>query len=173
MGVEPFSLSHRLAAGEEAAFAELYDRFGVRLYRTARRLLGDAHAAEDAVQEVFASVARNAAGAAQVLDWTAYLFSSLRHAAARLGGRLKKRPAPLIEEPAVPMLPGPDVGTQAALEKALAALPAEQREVLALKFEGGLTFEQIALQIGVGANTAASRYRYALEKLRGLMEVER
>ena len=46
------------------------------------------------------------------------------------------------------------------------ALPAEQREVIALKIDGELSFAQIAQVMGVSINTAASRYRYALEKLR-------
>jgi len=50
--------------------------------------------------------------------------------------------------------------------RALEALPAEQREVLALKVDGELTFEEIGGLLNVSPNTAASRYRYALEKLR-------
>ncbi|MGY8716457.1 MAG: RNA polymerase sigma factor, partial [Verrucomicrobiia bacterium] len=45
-------------------------------------------------------------------------------------------------------------------------LPSEQREVVVLKVWGGLTFAQIAEQLDLSANTAASRYRYALTKLR-------
>ena len=53
-----------------------------------------------------------------------------------------------------------------AIEAGIAALPAEQREVLVLKIWGELTFEQIAKQLGLSPNTAASRYRYALAALR-------
>ena len=53
-----------------------------------------------------------------------------------------------------------------AIEIALGCLPAEQREVLVLKIWGELTFEEIARQLGVPPNTAASRYRYALAALR-------
>ena len=52
------------------------------------------------------------------------------------------------------------------LEEAVVQLPSEQREVVVLKIWGGLTFAQIAEQLEVPANTAASRYRYALTKLR-------
>lgn len=52
------------------------------------------------------------------------------------------------------------------LAAAVAALPAEQREVIALKIDGGLTFAEIAAVMHTSLNTAASRYRYALEKLR-------
>jgi RNA polymerase sigma-70 factor (ECF subfamily) len=170
MGVEPLSLTRRLTAGDESAFAELFDRFGVRLFRTARRLLGDEHAAEDAVQEVFVGLARSHASLGTVVDWTAYLFASLRHAAGRIGDRLSRRPETLAIDPADGRaVPHGD----ASLEQALAKLPDEQREVLALKFEGGLTFDQIGVQLGISANTAASRYRYALDKLRRMMEADR
>ena len=53
-----------------------------------------------------------------------------------------------------------------AIESALRRLPEEQREVLALKIWGGLTFDEVASQLGLSPNTAASRYRYALEALR-------
>jgi len=53
-----------------------------------------------------------------------------------------------------------------ALERALARLSVEQREVVALKVEGGLTFEEIGAALAVSPNTAASRYSYALARLR-------
>jgi RNA polymerase sigma factor (sigma-70 family) len=52
------------------------------------------------------------------------------------------------------------------LAAAVAALPEAQREVVALKIDAGLTFAEIAAVTGTSLNTAASRYRYALEKLR-------
>jgi RNA polymerase sigma-70 factor (ECF subfamily) len=55
------------------------------------------------------------------------------------------------------------------IESALARLPEEQRAVLVLKTWGGLTFPQIAAALEIPANTAASRYRYAVEKLRELL----
>ena len=53
--------------------------------------------------------------------------------------------------------------------KALDALPGEQREVLVLKIWAELSFKEIADQLGITQNTAASRYRYALEKMRSHM----
>jgi len=70
-------------------------------------------------------------------------------------------------------VPGPTLGGAedprergSRLERALAALPREQREVVALKIDGGLTFAQVAEVLGISPNTAASRYRYALGRLR-------
>src|SRR5439155_12214786 len=53
-----------------------------------------------------------------------------------------------------------------ALSAALAELPTEQRAIVHLKLWEGLTFEQIADLLGISPNTAASRYRYGLDKLR-------
>ena len=60
---------------------------------------------------------------------------------------------------------GPDEEAQ-ALETALQKLPPEQREVVVMKIWGGLKFEEIANEFNISQNTAASRYRYALEGLR-------
>ena len=58
------------------------------------------------------------------------------------------------------------------LQDALKRLPAEQREVVTLKIWGELTFAEIAGALEIPANTAASRYRYALEELRKLTKEE-
>ena len=57
----------------------------------------------------------------------------------------------------------------AALARSLPALPPEQREVVVLKVWGDLTFEQIGAQLDISPNTAASRWRYAMEALRRLI----
>lgn len=60
-----------------------------------------------------------------------------------------------------------------AIESALRALPEEQREVIVLHLWGGLSFSEAAGALGVSPNTAASRYRYGLAKLReGLKAIE-
>lgn len=58
---------------------------------------------------------------------------------------------------------------RAVIEEALQRLPSDQREVLVLKTWGELTFQQIATELEVPANTVASRYRYALAALRAQM----
>jgi RNA polymerase sigma-70 factor (ECF subfamily) len=52
-----------------------------------------------------------------------------------------------------------------AIERALASLPPEQREVLVMRIWGELTTQQVADSLGIASGTAASRYRYALEAL--------
>jgi RNA polymerase sigma-70 factor (ECF subfamily) len=61
----------------------------------------------------------------------------------------------------------PDAGAfREALAAAMGELPAEQRAVIHLKLWEGMTFDRIASLLDISANTAASRYRYGLDKLR-------
>ena len=103
----------------------------------------------------------------------ALLITSIRRVAVDLGRREDRRAAreqqaeevsgrmePLFETPVE------DRERVLLVEAALRGLPPEQREVLVLKIWGELTFEQIAGQLAVSPNTAASRYRYALAALR-------
>lgn len=57
------------------------------------------------------------------------------------------------------------------LQAALGQLPAEQRAIIHLKLWEGLTFEEIAGTLNIPPNTAASRYRYGIDKLRGAMRL--
>jgi RNA polymerase sigma-70 factor (ECF subfamily) len=155
----------QLAAGRAAAFAELYQRFGPRLYRTALGLLGRREDAEDAVQEVFAALVRSRRRLAEVRDLAAYLFASLRRQSQRRLARRKQQPQGLPPDCAGREPPADDPRGE-ALDRALRSLPAEQLEVIAMKIEGELTFAEIGRVLSISPHTAASRYRYALERLR-------
>ena len=106
----------------------------------------------------------------RVTNLRAYLFASLRHGVAARAAR-RERPFPLesVREPAIEPRTT-DLERAERLDRALAALPLEQREIVAMKVEGGLTFAEVAGVLGISANTAASRYRYALIKLRAVLE---
>jgi RNA polymerase sigma-70 factor, ECF subfamily len=166
------SLLRGLTAGDERAFAELYDLYGTRLYRTAYGILGRREDAEDAVQEVFTALVRSRKALAGVNDLAAYLFSALRRAAARSAQRQKCEPTTsqtVDDVEAKTDSEKKEHPCAGRLGKALKELPDEQREVISLKIDGVLTFAQIAEVLGISINTAASRYRYALEKLREIL----
>lgn len=161
----------RLADGDQRAFAKLYDRFGQQLLRAAMGMLGSRQDAEDTVQEVFTAVWKSRQCLNNSQDLTAYLFTVLRRAAGRIA--IRRARAPRLSETAIHQTPTTlnqhecDANPYSdELQRALLALPTEQREVVALKIDGHLTFAQIAKVMEISVNTAASRYRYALEKLR-------
>lgn len=179
------TLVESLAAGDPDAFAALYDRLAVRLLGAARTLTGSAADAEDVVQDLFVDLARGRARLVAVIDLEAYVFTMLRNAVRRRGRRAAiDRRAVLAIAAGRHATGRHDAGVSGeagaamhlpddALAAAVAALPDAQREVVALKFDAGLTFAEIAAVTGTSLNTAASRYRYALEKLRGsLAETE-
>ncbi len=128
--------------------------------------------AEDAVQEGFLRFWRRKQTIDSVETALPLLFVSVKHAAMdgiRSGVRREKREETVSESmDAMDCMFETELETreryqqiQAALEK----LPGEQREVLVMKIWGDLTFRMIGETLQVSTNTAASRYRYALETL--------
>jgi RNA polymerase sigma-70 factor (ECF subfamily) len=173
----PTPSSQSLAAGDREAFAALYDRLGVRLYRTALTMLASTTEAEDVVHDLFVELARNCHRLAAVADLDGYVFTMLRHSVNRRQRResLARRSLDRLGRERLDaggFSDSPVELADDALAAAVASLPSEQREVVALKIDGGLTFAEIAAVIGISSNTAASRYRYALEKLRSALAEE-
>lgn len=167
-------LSESLAAGDREAFTALYDRLAHRLFATARTMLASPSEAEDVVHDLFVELARMRHRLPDITDLDGYLFTMLRHA---VGRRLRRRSLAwqALDRIGRERAEAGSFATRApelpdeALAAAVAMLPPAQREVIGLKIDGGLTFAEIAAVIGTSANTAASRYRYALEKLRAAL----
>jgi RNA polymerase sigma-70 factor (ECF subfamily) len=163
----PAELLARFAAGDDAALAALYDRLAARLMGYARTLARTDSDAEEALQEAFLGLVRSRRRLSSVTNAIGYLFAAVRHAALAL----KRRPS---EEalPAAPILDASDpVARAQGVDEAnvlLARLPDEQREVVVLKLYAELTFQEIAELLEIPLNTAASRYRYAIARLRDL-----
>jgi RNA polymerase sigma-70 factor, ECF subfamily len=151
--------------------ARLYDVFGASLYRYALMLLADREAAEDAVQQVFVALLER--GTRRIREEERYLrqavrnacYSALRHRKVRVTAGLTPVDDFLLESVAAAGEPvSPE--TRLALDRSVRALAPDQREVLHLHAFVGLTFREIADATGDSHNTVASRYRYALDKLR-------
>lgn len=151
---------------------ELYERHGESLYRYLVFKLGAAEDAEDVLQESFCRFARYDLRWRFVRDPQAFVFRVARNEANRF---LKRK---LGRREGERMIAAGGTGAFAAafavpsepsltlLLERVGELPAEQREVVYLKVFDGLTFREIASVCGVSSNTAASRYRYGIEKLR-------
>jgi RNA polymerase sigma-70 factor, ECF subfamily len=159
-------------AGDD--WARWLNRHGPALVLFARAWVPTRADAEDVVQEAFVRFWRARRRAA---DPTAYLFACVKRSAldwVRARGRRDRREAAAARPEGEPLFDGPleQAERQAAVTAALDALPDAQREVLVMKVWGGLTFPQIAAALGIPADTAASRFRYALGKLRDLLAEE-
>lgn len=142
----------------------LYQETGRGLFAYARSILRDAATAEDAVHQVFLNLLSK--------PWDAlpreprpYLFRAVRNACSNQRRSEQRESSRRRNSPMFVASDG--LGELAdQLESALLDLPLEQREVVVLRIWGQLTLEAAAEVVGVSANTAASRYRYALAKLR-------
>jgi RNA polymerase sigma-70 factor (ECF subfamily) len=150
----------------------LYDEHAQLLYAFLLNLTRDEADTRDLLQDIFVKLARHEELLDGVRDERAFLIRLAHNAAIdlirRRGTRDKTREQ-FAAEIISPFAPAGDPDEQtfrAALAGALAELPAEQRAVVHLKLWDGLTFEQIADALDIPANTAASRYRYGLDKLR-------
>ena len=141
----------------------LYDQHGPALVAYARGFVTDGAEAEDVVHQVFLRLM--SAEITMPDAPVAYVYRAVRNAAldARRNGL---RLAELDPQSSVFQHCGGNQEAALALEKALAELPEEQREVVVMRVWSGLTLAEIAGAAGAPLNTIASRYRYALEKLR-------
>jgi RNA polymerase sigma-70 factor, ECF subfamily len=147
--------------GPAAHVGRLYDQFGASLYRYALMLLGDRAAAEDAIQQVFT---RLLARPRKIDEDEHYLRRAVRNECySSLRTRTTITNAPSLLEP---VTPDARVEERMSLEAAIRELPIDQREVLHLHVFEGRTFQEVAEFSGESINTIASRYRYALEKLK-------
>jgi RNA polymerase sigma-70 factor (ECF subfamily) len=156
----------------------IYDRFGERMFHYLSVKLGSAQDAEDVLQEVFYRLLKNPLRLRLVRDQAAYIFRTARNEALRfLGGKIRDRRissrALEFQDVIRASLSGAGRDEEDKAARALAGIPEEQREVIILKIFEELTFKEIASVCGLSINTAASRYRYGLEKLREILEESR
>ena len=151
---------------EADRIGRLYDRFAGVLYRYALMILADPAGAADAVQQVFVALLGGAGGVMD--DEERYLRRAVRNACysalrQRRPNVMSASDAPLLEAVAADR-DRPD--ERIAIEQSMRALPPGQREVVHLKVFEGWTFQEIADLGGESINTVASRYRYAMDKMR-------
>jgi RNA polymerase sigma-70 factor (ECF subfamily) len=150
----------------------LYDSHAQPLYAFLLNLTRDEADTRDLLQDIFVKLAREPRLRAGVREERAFLIRLAHNAAIdvirRRGTRDRTREN-FTAERISPFAPADDPDEEIfriRLAEALESLPEDQRAVVHLKLWGDMTFEAIAAALEIPPNTAASRYRYGLDKLR-------
>jgi RNA polymerase sigma-70 factor (ECF subfamily) len=168
------------ASGDLRAFETLYRRHRSALYRYLARHTRDPEVANDIFQEVWSRVISSRSRYEPRAKFSTFLYriahncfidhcrrSSARHDKANVSNEEfdleKVLPAPAAD---LPDARAEHAQTLTRYRSALASLPSEQRDTFLLYEESGLTLEEIGSITGVSMETAKSRLRYALNKLR-------
>jgi RNA polymerase sigma-70 factor, ECF subfamily len=150
----------------------LYDQHAGALHAFLLNLMREESLAREVLQEVFIRLARDPSLLATARHERAYLLRLARNAAIDAMRRQEARDRyeeKFAQEQASLFARGADLDEEAfrlRLSAALATLPPEQREVVHLRLWEDLTFQQIGEALEIPLHTAASRYRYGLDKLR-------
>ena len=168
-----------VAAGEQSALSELYDRYQGLMHGMATRITGDPTQAQDVVQDAFVGVWRNASrytsSRASARTW----ILSIAHHRAVDAIRRRRPSVELPEAGSVPpsALIAPDVWPEVAqrldsetVREALTRLPAAQREAIELAYFSGLTQQEIAARTDSPLGTVKSRVRLGLLQLRRVLD---
>ena len=156
------SLMGRHARGDVAAFETLYRRNELRTWRFLERYIGNHDVADELMQDVWFTVAKEAVDYQPTTRFATWLFT-IAHSRA-------------VEREKASRLSGADASTTPAsgeetstLAKAMAQLPREQRESYLLQLEGEFTVEEIAAITNCAAEMTQARLHYARTKLRELL----
>jgi RNA polymerase sigma factor (sigma-70 family) len=167
--VEPLSpLAGRAGAAE--SFESLYRRSFPRVYAYVASLLRDRSAAEEVTAQAFErAYRRRRSFRASRGSADAWLFGIARNAALDELRRMKRRSA--VEADPEDVLPAPEDQAElslrrAVVRRALAALEPRDRDLVALKFAGGLSNGEIARVLGISESNAGTRLHRTIEKLR-------
>ena len=167
------ALMLRYKDGDVAAFETLYRRHNDSLYRYLLRCCLDRDAAEDVFQEVWGKIIKSRGSYRRTAKFTTFLYRVAHNCFIDHIRRNKRHLGKADTNPDQFANPAdePDLAAEKGLARerlmiALVALPDEQRDVFLLHEEAGLTLDSIAHVTGVNRETAKSRLRYAMNKLK-------
>ncbi|MGI9013594.1 MAG: sigma-70 family RNA polymerase sigma factor [Phycisphaerales bacterium] len=181
MNNEDWSLMQRVQNGEEEAIAELYERFGSLVFKSAKQVLSSTAEAEDAVQEVFIRLWQSAhrydPERARLVTWVMlitrrHLIDRLRRRAARpSSAALDATQGGPDDHPARPQTIPSDEGSS-ELRRRLAELPDMQREVIERAYFQGFTLREVSEQLNTPLGTIKSALSRGLSRLRERGEID-
>jgi RNA polymerase sigma factor (sigma-70 family) len=172
------SLLARVARGDDDALGGLYDRFGGVAYGLALRILRDERLAEDAVQDAFLAVWRQAPSfRAERANARTWVLTFVHRRAVDLVRREERRRTEPLEPEAEPATSSTAEaaelrGRREAVQRALAQLPEEQRRPIELAYYGGLSQTELAERLDEPLGTIKSRMFTGLKRLRELLSTE-
>jgi RNA polymerase sigma-70 factor (ECF subfamily) len=171
------ALMLRYKDGDVAAFEILYRRHNDPLYRYLLRRCISREAAEDVFQEVWGKIIKSRASYRRTAKFTTFLYRVAHNCFVDHLRRNKRHLAKSGTDPDLhadtadePELAAEKILARGRLDLALMALPDEQRDVFLLHEEAGLTLDTIADVTGVNRETAKSRLRYAMSKLKAALD---
>ena len=176
--VEDKLLLWEFKRGSSQALQRIYEKYVAYLVTVATALLHDVNSAEDIVHDFFVSFGQSTDKLKVEGSLKAYLTTCVVNLIRDKIRASRRERATLDEADSVcSTANGPELSAVCGeefqqLSRAMVKLPYEQREVVILHLQGGLMFKQIAKLQHVSTNTAWSRYRYALEKLRSQLNSE-
>jgi RNA polymerase sigma factor (sigma-70 family) len=171
-------LADRVAAGDDAALAVLYDRHAPTCYRLALRLARDVTVAEEAVQDAFVGFWRGARSFDPALGSVAgFLILLARRRAVDLIRRSESRRAGPLPEDYDVVDPGADEQVWNRLRHLearalLTSLPDKERELLELAYFDGFTQSELASRLAIPIGTVKSRMHAGLARLRELLDAD-
>lgn len=153
--------------GDAEAFETLYYRYRDRVFHLAWRFTGNQEDALDVLQETFTYLLKKLPGFQLTASMTTFLYPVVKHISLTV--RRKSRPyisadEALSEIPAPTSEDTPDVRVE--LAAVLRGLPAEQREILLMRFVDDMSMEEIASALNIPLGTVKSRLHNALRTLR-------
>jgi RNA polymerase sigma-70 factor (family 1) len=177
----PEDVVERIRRGDAAALEALFHAYAPRLCRTVQRYVGAADVAEDVVQEIFLKIWRGRATWRVAAGVEAYLLLAARNQAydclkhARVAERWREREIGRAAG-GVEAASEPDVlvalaraEDAAAIERALAELPARQRVVCELRWREQLSYIEIARRLGISVRTVENQLGRAIKRIRAAL----
>lgn len=158
-------LVRQWARGDRAAGEALVDRYGSRIYNLCLRMLGNAHDAEDAVQQAFANACRDPARLGDVRDFEGWILTVAANVSRNML-KTRGREVPMEVLPEVDHAPAFDRVEAGPLAKAIGELPEAYRLAVIYRYQQDLDFDRIAELMGTTPGNVRVMLHRALGALR-------
>jgi RNA polymerase sigma-70 factor (ECF subfamily) len=177
--IEDRLLVWRFNRGDPAALCRIYEKYRAPLLKVAAALLNDRSGIEDVLHDVFVDFAQMTGRFRLQGNLRGYLSICVANRARDRNRTNQRRVAVSLGD--IDVHPTSGDGPErlamsrelaARLDAAMSLLPDEQKEIVVLHLQGKLPFRELAKLRAISINTAMSRYRYALDKIRSAMDGE-